>query len=308
MATMRLRVVVSFAIGLASGLFCWFLLHHFQQGAADFQWAIRAARYLLSRTNPYDTPLEQYPITAALFAIPFVRLVPDVAAGIFFGLSSGLLAFGLTRHSYTRLFVFLAYPYWAAILTAQWSPLIMAGAFFPILLPVTMAKPQVGFPVAMTHLSKRGVIACCAWALLSVLVMPHWPRLWYGQLGNYEHFFPLFVLPGPLLLLALIRYRERDSWLLLLASVMPQRWFFDAYILWLIPKSRRELLGTIALSWGAGIWRWYHMPSSFIQVGRWAVLCFYLPMLVVILARKTGFGPATNDLHARKQNSVASTR
>jgi hypothetical protein len=287
---MRLRLAVSLAIGFASGAFCWFLLHHFHQGAADFQWAIRAARYLLSRTNPYDTPLEQYPITAALFAIPFVRLVPDMAAGVFFGVSSGLLAFGLTRHGYTRLFVFLAYPYWAAIITAQWSPLIMAGAFFPILLPVTMAKPQVGFPVAMTNLSKRGVVACAVWALLSLLAMPSWPWHWYGQLGNYEHFFPLFVLPGPLLLLALLRYRERDTWLLLLAAVMPQRWFFDAYILWLIPKSRRELLGTVALSWGAGIWRWYHMPGSFIQVGRWAVLCFYLPMLVVLLTRKVDSG------------------
>jgi len=283
---MRLRIAVSLFIGLVSGVFCWFLLHHFNQGAADFQWAIRAARYALSRSNPYNTPLEQYPITAALFAIPFVRLVPDVAAGAFFGISSGLLAFGLTRHSYTRLLVFLAYPYWAAIITAQWSPLIMAAAFFPILLPVTMTKPQVGFPVAMTHLSRRGVIACIAWVLLSLILLPAWPWLWYGQLGNYEHFFPLFVLPGPLLLLALLGYRERDTWLLLLAAIMPQRWFFDAYTLWLIPKSRREILGTVALSWGAGIWRWYRIPTSFVQVGRWAVLCFYLPMLVVLLTRK----------------------
>jgi hypothetical protein len=283
---MRRRIAVSLAIGIASGLYCWYLLHRFHQGAADFQWAIRGAQHLLARRNPYDTPLEQYPMTAALFALPFVRIAPDLAGGIFFGISSGLLAFGLTRHGYARLLVFLAYPYWASILTAQWSPLITASAFFPLLLPVTLAKPQVGFPVALTHLSRRGIITCAVWLLLSLVLMPSWPLLWWKQLGNYQHFIPLLVLPGPLLALALIRYRERDAWLLLLASVVPQRWFFDSLILWLIPKSRREIIFTAALSWGAGIWRWYHYPSSFTQVGRWAVIFIYLPMLVVLLVRQ----------------------
>jgi hypothetical protein len=283
---MRARIAISVAIGLASGIFCWFLLHHFNQGAADFQWAIRAARYALDGRNPYDTPLEQYPMTAALFALPFVRLVPDVAAGIFFGLSSALLALGLTRHGYSRLLVFLAYPYWGAILTAQWSPLIAASAFFPLLLPLTMAKPQIGLPVALTHMTRRGFAACVLWGLLSLALMPRWPLLWWHQLGSYQHFVPLLVLPGPLLVLALVRYRDRDAWLLSLMAVMPQRWFFDALVLWLIPKSRRELLATIALSWGVGIWRWYHIPASSTQVGRWAVLWIYLPMLAVLLCRQ----------------------
>jgi hypothetical protein len=282
---MRLRLGISATIGLTSGLFCWFLLHHFNQGAADFQWAIRAASYWLSGQNPYNTPLEQYPITAALFAIPLVNLNPEVAAATFFGISSGLLAWGATREGYWRLLVFFAYPYWAAILTAQWSPLILASAFFPLLLPITMAKPQVGLPVALTHLTRRGVMACAVWFALSLVLLPRWPLLWVHQFGNYEHFVPLLVLPGPLLALALLKYRDRDAWLLFLASIVPQRWYFDAFILWLIPKTRRELIWTTALSWGAGIWRWYHAPTSFTQVGRWAVLCIYLPMLGVVLTR-----------------------
>jgi hypothetical protein len=285
MQPIRVRIAVSAAVGVASGFLCWFLLSHFNQGAADFQWAIRAARHALARQNPYDTPLEQYPLTAALFAMPFLRLPAAMAAALFFGLASALLAFGLTRHGYARLLVFLAYPYWAALITAQWSPLIMAAAFFPVLLPVTMAKPQVGLPLALTHLSRRGVLACVVWLLLSLLLMPTWPLLWWKQLGYYAHFIPLLVLPGPLLLLVLVRYRDRDAWLLLLTAIVPQRWFFDAFILWVIPKSRRELLLTAALSWGAGIWRWYHMPSSFTQVGRWAVVWIYLPMLAVLLCR-----------------------
>src|SRR5580698_7652322 len=105
---MKLRITISAAIGLTSGVFCWFLMKHFHQDAADFRWAILLARRLLARQNPYDTPFEQYPLTAALFALPFVRLQPEIAAGLFYGFSSALLAFGLTRHGYTRLLIFFA--------------------------------------------------------------------------------------------------------------------------------------------------------------------------------------------------------
>jgi hypothetical protein len=281
----RTRILISAAIGIASGVFCWLLLNHLQQGSADLSWAIRAARHAASGKNPYDTPLEQYPLTAAFFALPFAWLRPEVAGGLFYGLSSALLAFGLSRRGYHYLLVFLAYPYWAGTFTVQWPPLIMAGAFFPLLLPVTLAKPQVGLPVALTHLSKRGILASGVLVVLTLVVMPRWPLLWMRQLGNYEHFIPLLILPGPLLALALLRWRNRDAWLLFLTACMPQRWFFDSLILWLIPKTRREILITALFSWGAGIWRWYHIPHSFTQVGQWAVVFIYLPMLGVLIAR-----------------------
>lgn len=283
---MRWRIAVSATIGLVSGAFCWFLTNHFQQGAADFGWAVHLAQRVLARQNPYDTPGEQYPLTAGLFALPFVKLQPEIAAAVFWGVSSALLAYGLTRHGYIRLLIFLAYPYWAGILTVQWSPIIAASAFFPLLLPLTMAKPQIGLPVLLTRLSRNGVLACLAVAAVSLAVMPAWPRQWLGQAGFYQHFIPLLVFPGLLLALALYRYRDRDAIFLFLCALMPQRWFFDAFILWLIPQSRREILWTIFFSWGAGIWRWYHIPHSFNEVGRWAVIFLYLPMLGVVLLRK----------------------
>jgi hypothetical protein len=272
-------------VGLSSGTFCWFLLKHTHQNAGDFHWALHLAERLVARQNPYDTPLEQYPLPAAFFAFPFLPVQPEIAAGVFYGISSFLLAFGLTRENYGRLRVFLAYPYWAGLLTAQWSAIIAASAFFPMLLPATMMKPQVGLPVFLTRLSRRGLLACIFLGVLSLAILPQWPLLWLRQTHYYEHFVPLLVFPGPLLLLALLRYRERHAWLLLLASLMPQRWFFDGLILWLIPKSRREILFTASFSWGAGIWRWYHQPVSFTEVGRTAVIFLYLPMLIVLLLR-----------------------
>lgn len=269
---------------------------HLHLGAADFAWTWGSARFLAAGKNPYYMPIPQgvvqYPLIASFFGLPFAWLRPEAAAGVFYGLSSALLAFGLTRHGYARLLVFLAYPYWAGFLAAQWPPLIMASAFFPFLLPATLVKPQVGLPVALTHLSRRGILACAGLLILSLIVVPRWPFLWLSQLGKYQHFFPLLVLPGPILALALLRYRERDAWLLFLMACMPQRWFFDTLALWLIPKTRRELLGTAALSWGAGVWRWYHIPHSFTAVGRWTVLSIYLPMLGVLLLRSLKSGTA----------------
>ncbi len=283
---MRWRIAVSAAIGIATGAFCWFVMKRLHQDAADFRWALHLANRLLTRQNPYDTPLEQYPLTAAFFAFPFVPLQPELAAGLFWGISSFALAFGLTRHGYTRLLIFFAYPYWAGLLTVQWSPLIAASGFFPLLLPATMAKPQVGLPVFLTRFSRRGLVACVILGLASLALMPNWPLLWFQQISRYQHFIPILVLPGELLALALLRYRKRDAQLLFFSAVLPQRWFFDSFILWLIPQSRREIIWTVFFSWGAGIWRWYHIPHSFNEVGRYTVIFLYLPMLAVVLLRK----------------------
>jgi hypothetical protein len=286
MPGLRGRIAISTLIGVAAGWACFFFMRRLHQGAGDFSWAIHLAQRMLARQNPYDSLLEQYPFTAGVFALPFVRVAPEVAAGIFYGLSSALLALGLTREGYHRLFIFLAYPYWVGLLTVQWSTAIMASAFYPLLIPVTMAKPQVGLPVFLTRISKRGFWACVVLGVLSLILMPHWPRLWIGQMGYYQHFYALLVLPGPLILLALVRWRDRDAWLLFLTSLMPQRWFFDAFILWLIPKSRREILATVMFSWCAGLLRYHHAPTSYTQVGRWIVVSTYLPMLAIILLRK----------------------
>lgn len=282
---MRGRLTASVLVGAAAGCLCFFFQRSLHRGAADFVWALHLAQRVLAHQNPYDTPFEQYPLTAGIFAFPFLRFTPEAAGAIFYGLSSAALALGLTKHGYSRLLVFLAYPYWIGLLTVQWSTAIAASAFFPLLLPLTMAKPQVGLPVFLTRFSRRGFSACAVIAALTFIVLPGWPRLWIGQMQYYQHFFAILVLPGPLILLALLRYRDRDAWLLLLSSLMPQRWFFDSFILWLIPRTKRQILITVILSWCAGLWRSYHPPTSFVEVGRWIVLSTYLPMLLIVLLR-----------------------
>jgi hypothetical protein len=280
--------VVATAIGVISGMLCWAFLHRFHLGAADFSWAHSAARALLSGRNPYaNTPIGviPYPLPAAMVALPFVPFPAEIAGALFFGISSGLLALGLIRQSPERLLIFFAYPYWAALVTAQWIPLVMCAAFFPIAWVACIAKPHIGIPVALTRFSRKGAMAAGLLLFTSLVLRPRWPLEWIAQLHGYQHFVPFLVVPGPLLALALWKWRERDAQLLILACVLPQRWFYDSFILWLIPKSRREIMVTIPFSWAVGIWRWYHIPNTMQQVGLWSVLGFYLPMLAIVLLR-----------------------
>ncbi len=283
---MRKRIILAIMVGLASGTYCTLSLMRFRIGAGDFNWAIWAAQDLLAHRNPYARHMQLYPLTAAFFGLPFVWMRPEVAGGSFYGISSALMAFGLTRNGYRRLFVFFAYPYWAGVITAQWTPLIFAAALLPPLLPAVLAKPQIGLPVLLTKSTWRGLLGCIVVIALSFLLLPSWLWQWVGNFPLYARFIPLLVLPGPLLALALLRYRSIDARLLFLMAAVPQRWFYDMLILWLIPKSWREMSTTILISWAAGIWRWYYVPRDFTQVGRCAVLVFYLPMLAVVLFRK----------------------
>ncbi len=270
-------------------MLCWAFLRRHQLGAADFNWAHHAARSLLSGEDPYaNTPAGAvpYPLPAAIVAMPFALFPAEIGGALFFGLSSALLGLGLIRQDPQRLLIFLAYPYWAALMTAQWTPLIMCGAFFSLAFALCVAKPQIGMPMALTHASRWGILATACLLLISFMLRPRWPLEWIPQLHGYQHFVPLLVVPGPLLVLALWRWRDRDAQLLLIFCILPQRWFYDSFLLWLIPKTRRNILATVAGSWAVGLWRWYHVPHSMHQVGLWCVLGFYIPMLVVILLRE----------------------
>ena len=282
------RVLISGVIGIASGFLCSLFMRHMSLGAADFHYALSEARELLAGRDPYAIfhGATSYPLPAAIFALPLLRLAPETAAGVFFGASSACLAFGLSRSGNWRLLAFLAYPFWAAMITVQWVPLLMAGALLPWLFVAATAKPQVAAPLFLACPSWRGAISAAAVLLASLILMPNWPLRWLPGVGEHTHFVPMLVLPGPVLLLALYRRRDPDSHLLLLSSLAPQHWFYDSFMLWLIPRNRQEMLATIFLSWGAGITRWYFMPHSWDEVARWALLWIYIPMLGIILLRQ----------------------
>jgi hypothetical protein len=283
------RLLIAFFVAVISGAICGWNASRLDHGGGDFTPAYVGGRALLTGGDPLapspDPDWVPYPLPAAFFGVLFAPFPIVLASAAFFGISSGLLAFGLTQKRFLPLMTFLAAPYWVALTWAQWSPLIVASGFFPVLAVVVLMKPHVAAPVVLTRLSKVGLISIAVFFVLSIAIYPTWPLVWIKQLGPFQHYFPLLTIPGPLLLLALTRRHDRDARLLLLASVFPQRWLYDAFILWLIPKTRQEFLFTALASWIGWEWRLLHMPRTTMELGLLCVLCFYLPMLVIILRR-----------------------
>lgn len=293
---LRQRIFLAAIVAVLSGAICYARLWSRQELAADFTWPWRAAGLLAEGQNPYtiirpagDYPYQTYfyyPLTAALAAAPFALLPPYLAGGLFFGLSSGLLAFALAADGWKRMGVFLSAPYWVALAVAQWSPLLAAAALLPGLGWLLACKPNLGVAGFAYRPTWAALIGGAVSGGLSLLLLPSWPRDWLETLGSLEGHPPAaLILPlGPLLLLAARSWRTPEGRLLLALSIFPQLLFFyDQLILWLIPRSLRAGVVYAGLSWlGYAAWRAtsigaggeiLRQPTQFIL---WSV---YLPAL-----------------------------
>jgi len=293
MAT-RTRLGIALAVGSLCGIFCAFALSRIGNGAGDFAPALNAARDLLAGSDPYGHPPGPYnipyPLPAAMLAISITWLTNFVAGGVFFGMSSGILAWLILRYGKPwQLLLFLSWPFLYALLYAQWAPLILCLYFAPAFLPVLLMKPQTALPLALTQRpSWLGVGLTLSVGITSLVIYPSWPLVWLGQISTYQGIIPLlFVLPlGPLMLSALLRYRDREAWLLMLTAAMPQRVLYDQMALFLIAGNRLEMLILVFCSWvslpALMIYGgWNNLPGGWCL---WILLTLYLPALGILLA------------------------
>lgn len=255
---LRSRVLIALVIGICSGLLCAQYQSAFGRADGDLLSPRCAGQALLDGRDPYGCPHlmsdgtqgPSNPLTTALVLLPLAPFAPNLAAGTFFGLSSAMLAFGLLQQgSWWHLLVFLAFPYWAALQAVQWSPLLMSVALFPQLLPLTLVKPHIGLPIALTWLTWRRALVTTAFGLATLLLDPTWPWHWLAQTTSYDGFIPLLTFPGPLLLTALVHWRRPMVRFGILLAAVPQRLFYDQLLLWLLPATPRAMLMLTLGSW-----------------------------------------------------------
>jgi hypothetical protein len=255
-----LHLLCAITIGIAAALLCYRArtLPMYYPGPGDFNWALDTATALMQGKDPYafepSSLKVPYPLPVALFGAPFIALPKPLAAAIFFGASSGLLAYGILRSGEPwRLAVLASFPYIYALLFAQWSPLIAASWFFPALAPLlVLVKPKIALPVALNRLTRRGVAFAGGVLLVSLLIYPSWPWRWLEMTGEYARIVPLLTLPfGPMLAFALVRWRDERARLLAAMSVLPFRGVYDLVALWLVPRSLHQAFLLVMLSWSA---------------------------------------------------------
>jgi hypothetical protein len=299
----RARVFVALGIGTiaaAFSLYFWSLPH---DAPSDFAQIWAGSRALLQGDNPYGvvgpdksfnyrwrTP---YPLPAFLIGIPASLLPLFAANALFAGCGAAALAWSLTRTRLNdpRLLVFASFAYLHAAQASQWSPLLTAAALTPGLAFVLAAKPTIGAALWIAYPSLRSASLIVSTLVVSLLVRPSWIWEWWPTLSDLTHLVaPIQFWGGPLILLALLKWRLPEARLIAALACVPQSTFmYDALPLFLVVKRAEEgaaLCGLMLVAhaiWDAGPKT--DFTSTTLALGQWIVWFVYLPCVVMVLRR-----------------------
>jgi hypothetical protein len=273
---------------------------------SDFDQVWTAARALWRGVEPYSVvgpgrefewkwPL-YYPGPALVLAAPLGLLGVIAARAVFAAGSAALLAWALTREGYHRLLLLLSVPFLVNVVLVQWSALVTAMYFLPMLGAFAVAKPNLGVAVGLAARENRGLLAVAVGAavllLASAVVLPAWWVPWMENLRTSAHFEAPIQRPfGPLLLLSILRWRRPEArWLLGLAIVPVAPSFYDPLLLAVVFSSAWQCGAFVAMSMAHFAFVSAHLPQPDYAdwgrvVGNATVLFFYLPALALLLGR-----------------------
>ena len=271
-------------------------------GASDFSQLWYAARAQLAGGDPYgavgpgrafDWPFPLfYPLPAVLVAVPFTVLNAATASVLFSAISAGLLAWTFTRDAPYRLAGILSFSFYYAAAISQWSPVLIAAALIPSLGFLFAVKPTIGLALWLYRPSWQAVVGSTLFLIVSLLVWPGWPTEWMRTFGAGTHIrAPIASFCGPLVLIALFRWRRPEARLLIALACVPHTTLlYEALPLFLIPASWKEAALLLALNWVAELTliTLGPYPSLLEKAGMSAtlsVVLLYLPCAIMILRR-----------------------
>ncbi len=264
------KAVTSAVIVLLSTFFIRYFLLHYKGsvGGGDFVGPLAIARNLLQGLEPFsgiaDVP---YPLPAGLIALPF-SLVPDRLAGtIFFSLTAAILA-GVVVYKtgqLWRLLLFFSLPFVVAMEWTQWSVLITAAWYVPVLAPLMLLiKPQTALPIFINRWGSFGYALALFVLAISFIISPNWLVSWLKLAREYQYLIPLLLPGGFLLSLSLINICDKRARLLLAIAVLPFRATYDLVPLFIIPKTPVQMILLVIVSWIAPVQIWFLVALAFI--------------------------------------------
>lgn len=302
------RVLIAVVIGSCAGYLAWPGVG--VVGASDFNQLWYGARALLEGGSPYAAvgpgrafnwpfPLF-YPLPAVLTAVPFTVISPAAASMLFSGIAASLLVWVFTRDAPYRLAAVLSFSFYYAAAISQWSPLLIASVLIPGLGFLLVVKPTIGLALWLYKPQWQAVVGGSLLLVFSLLVRPEWPMEWIGTFGAGGHIRgPITTLGGPIILLALLRWRRPEARLLVALACVPHTTLlYEALPLFLVPSSWAQSLSLVALNWVAQIVVITLQPyDSLADRARMSatvsVALLYLPCLIMILRRPNkGDAPA----------------
>ena len=287
-----LVLALGFVLGFRLLLYIWI-----PDRSSDFDLLYNAAAHLIRGENAYPVATQwfTYPLPAVLLAVTFTAIPLGAARLIFDILVGWAFVFALWRYrgSFALLAV-LSGTYLFAIANGQTTPLMVAASLVPALGFLLAVKPNTSASLWIARPSRMAVVGVSASLVLSLLVLPSWPRDWWMALlqDNTDLVPPVLRPFGLVLLLAALRWRSPEGRLLLAIAFIPQNTLpHELVSLALIPANLVEMGIYVAGSWIAvavtadGM----HLSHSIAEwtAASWpATLCAgYLPMLYLVLRR-----------------------
>lgn len=289
------RIMVSLIIGIASGIVCF--LYQKTLGwseGGDFGSELRSLVPLFAGQNPYIVLGETwplfYPLPTLLLMTPFYYFSLNMAAGIFFGLSSFFLSYQLIKEHPWKLLLFLGFPFWGSLKAAQWSPLMCAIYLTPGLIALSLLKPSLGLAIAATGRWRiRDIVGVVIAVAFSLIIIPTWPFDWFHLLGSHPHAYPLTTISGLISLGILLLYlpalwKERAFWFLIILLFVPQTTFYDTLLLFLLPKTVRGMMVLIIGSWIAYIG--WTLGMYAVAADTWVFGWMYIPLAFVFIKER----------------------
>ena len=299
------RLIVSLLV--AAGAYCFFLFSNFlAPGPSDFSAVWHGSRLLFQGQNPYEligpgraVPFDwelHYPASTLVAAFPLAILPEAVADFVFVFGSAFLVAYGALRENLNRVWIFASAAFVVNAKSGQWSALLASAYFLPLAAIFAVLKPTDGFAILAARDRKwwlpAGIFAAAA-IVVSLVMMPQWPREWIGNIsGDWEFVSPVRRWGGPILLLALLRWRSSEGRLLLALALMPQvQSWYTGFLPMLVARSKRE---NQVLSLVSSVGYLLLIPLalasptreiSAFTIGHLMVAFCYLPALIVVLRR-----------------------
>lgn len=321
----RQRCAVAIAIGLAAGLYTYahLVLVDPVSFGYDFTWPWRAARALIAHRDPYATiiptgqfPFDnyfKYPLPAAIVALPVAWMSAPAAAAVFGGVSAGLLAWGLTKDTWHRLWILASPPFAITLESGQWSTLLMAGALIAPLSWVAVCKPTAGLAVFVHRPNWWAVVGSVLLLVASFAVLPSWPIGWVSSIRadpTHKYLSLVSLTGGPVLLLALFRWRRPEARYLLALGAVPQiLTFYTAFFPMLIAETKREsqamaVLGALAwLCWTRQVGTGTEERYAPVLAGYWILGLLFVPALLIVLRRSNA--PVSHDVRTTGADEAA---
>jgi hypothetical protein len=283
----------------------------------DFDLLYNAAAHLIRGENPYPIATQwfPYPLPAVLLAVPFTAIPLGPARPIFDVLVCWAFVYALWRYRGPfALLAVLSGAYLFAIWNGQTTPLMVAASLVPALGFLLAVKPNTSASLWIARPSRMAVLGASAFLVLSLLVLPSWPRDWWMALqqDNTDLVPPVLRPFGLVLLLAALRWRSPEGRLLLAIAFIPQNTLpHELVSLALIPANLLQMGIYVAGSWIAVAVAAdrMHLSQSIAEwtAASWpATLCaVYLPMLYLVLRRQSSRSGRMIEKERRRPHRLA---